>query len=374
MQIDLPLALLGGLSPSQFMRRYWQKKPFLVRQAVTFDKPPVSPNELFRLAARQEVQSRLVQQTGKGWQLKPGPFARRSLPAMNTPHWTLLVQGLDVHHPAAHALLQAFRFVPDARLDDLMASYASDGGGVGPHVDSYDVFLLQVHGQRRWRIGRQKDMSLQDGLPLKILANFEPTHEYLLEPGDMLYLPPNYAHDGVAVGECMTYSIGFRAPARGELASELLQRLADDAPDEVGLALYRDPQQAAVANPGELTPQLLAFAQQAVTDALKNPHNLARALGEYLSEPKPQVWFEAQAEPASPVAALKLAAATRMLYDAQHIFINGEGFVASGRDMRLMRVLADQRQLSGAQRQTLSEGASELLETWLQDGWLQVAT
>ena len=146
--------------------------------------------------------------------------------------------------------LSRFRFVPQARLDDLMISYASDGGGVGPHFDSYDVFLLQAQGRRRWRIGRQKDLTLRDDLPLKILANFEPEEEYVLEPGDMLYLPPLYAHDGVAQGECQTYSIGFRSPGRGELARELLQRLSDDAAELAGESLYRDPSQEATAAAG----------------------------------------------------------------------------------------------------------------------------
>ncbi len=369
MQIELPLALLGGLSPSQFMRRHWQKKPLLVRQAVAVGSVPISRAELFELAARDAVQSRLVQQTGGAWQLKQGPFARRSLPSLATPHWTLLVQGVDAHHPAAHALLQNFRFVPDARLDDVMLSYASDGGGVGPHFDSYDVFLLQVHGQRRWRIGRQKDLSLRADLPLKILASFEPTDEYLLEPGDMLYLPPQYAHDGVAVGECMTASIGFRAPSRGELARELLQRLADDAADEVGDALYRDASQAATAAPGEIPGALKDFARDALQAALQDPQVLARSLGEYLTEPKADVWFES-ASAAGQALGLRLAPNSKMMYDAHHVFINGEGFVAGGKDKRLMRELADRRQLTAAQRQTLSADAAELVNTWVQDGWL----
>ena len=128
--------------------------------------------------------------------------------------WTVLIQGVDLHHDSVHALLQQFRFVPDARLDDLMISYATDGGGVGPHFDSYDVFLLQAQGQRKWRIGRQKKFELQEGVPLKILKEFKPEAEYVLNPGDMLYLPPGYAHDGVAVGECMTYSVGFKVPRK----------------------------------------------------------------------------------------------------------------------------------------------------------------
>ena len=155
--------------------------------------------------------------------------------------WTLLVQGVDLYDDRARALLDRFRFVPDARLDDLMISYATDGGGVGPHFDSYDVFLLQVKGKRRWRISAQKDLTLQAGLPLKVLQNFEPEEEWLLEPGDMLYLPPHIAHDGVAEGECMTCSIGFRAPSAGELTAQFLYHLAErgEAAGAAGSALSR---------------------------------------------------------------------------------------------------------------------------------------
>ena len=172
-------------------------------------------------------------------------MARNALPPLKQKRWTLLVQGVDLHLDAAHELLQRFRFVPDARLDDLMISWASDGGGVGPHFDSYDVFLLQASGQRRWRIGRQKDFSLEPDVPLKILSNFEPEEEHLLNPGDMLYLPPRWAHDGVAEGDdCMTYSMGFRVPQRAGLAGELLLRMADEFEDNT---LYRDPAQPATA-------------------------------------------------------------------------------------------------------------------------------
>jgi 50S ribosomal protein L16 3-hydroxylase len=213
--IDTPLALLNGLTPSQFMQRHWQKKPLLIRQAIPGFQALLDRPALFDLAEQDEVESRLIQQTPKGWNMRNGPLARRALPAVKSPNWALLVQGVDQHVESVHALLQQFRFVPDARLDDLMISYATDGGGVGPHFDSYDVFLLQAHGRRRWRIGKQKDLTLVEGAPLKILQNFEPEEEFVLEPGDMLYLPPRYAHDGVAEGECMTYSIGFRAPKRG---------------------------------------------------------------------------------------------------------------------------------------------------------------
>ena len=276
-----PTALLGGLTPAQFMKKHWQKKPLLVRQAVPGFRPLLAPGALFELAGREEVESRLVVHQGTSWRLQRGPFSRRALPPTKRPGWTLLVQGVDLHDPAAHALLHGFAFLPAARLDDLMVSYATDGGGVGPHFDSYDVFLLQAQGRRRWRIGRQRDLALQEGVPLKILANFEPEQEFVLEPGDMLYLPPRYAHDGIAEGECQTYSIGFRAPAQAELARELLQRIADEAGEAGGEPLlYRDPAQAATDSPGAIPADLTRFARAALAAALKDPLALERALGD----------------------------------------------------------------------------------------------
>lgn len=389
MDITQSLPLLGGLTPQQFMRRHWQKKPLLVRQALPGFKPILSRPELFALAAQEPVESRLVVQSAAGWRMKAGPFAPRSLPAFSKPGWSLLVQGVDMHDAKAHALLQQFRFVPDARMDDLMISYASAGGGVGPHFDSYDVFLLQASGRRRWRIGKQTDFTLQKDVPLKILQNFEPTEEFVLEAGDMLYLPPRYAHDGVAEEAfsadgkpeaCMTYSIGFRAPSQTELAGELLQRLAEFSVDDEDAAaapkLYRDPQQLATANPAALPAELTEFARQAVATALKDPLALACALGEYLTEPKPSVWFEDETEEsnAAPhVAALlkvSLDPRTRMMYDEHHIFINGESYRAKGADALLMRRLADQRQLVAAELGKASLSAQNLLNDWRDAGWL----
>ena len=388
MDITQSLALLGGLTPQQFMRRHWQKKPLLVRQALPGFKPILSRPELFELAAQEEVESRLVVQGATGWRMKSGPFAPRSLPALNKPGWSLLVQGVDMHQAKAHALLQQFRFVPDARMDDLMISYASAGGGVGPHFDSYDVFLLQASGRRRWRIGKQTDFTLQEGVPLKILQNFVPTEEFVLEAGDMLYLPPRYAHDGVAEDAvaadgkpeaCMTYSIGFRAPSQTELAGALLQRLAEFGADDEDAAavpkLYRDPQQPATANPAALPAELTEFARQAVASALKDPLALACALGEYLTEPKPSVWFDDASEqpsgaPLFGASNLVLDARTRMMYDEHHIFINGESYRAKGADAALMRRLADQRQLGAAELRKASASAQNLLGDWRDAGWL----
>ncbi|NDF05437.1 MAG: cupin domain-containing protein, partial [Betaproteobacteria bacterium] len=211
------------------MRRYWQKKPLLIRQAVAGIQPMLSRQQLFALAESQDVESRLVvndTHTGQ-WHLKSGPLGRRSLPSLKQSHWTLLVQGVDLYDDHVAQLRDQFRFIPNARLDDVMISYATDQGGVGPHFDSYDVFLLQVHGQRRWRISQQKDLSLRDDVPLKILRKFKAEETWVLNPGDMLYLPPQCAHEGVALGECMTYSIGFKAQTPQALAQQLLPRFAD---------------------------------------------------------------------------------------------------------------------------------------------------
>jgi len=377
MDITQALPLLGGLTPQQFMRRHWHRQPLLVRGAAPGLQPPLTRAELFALAGQDEVESRLVSRAGSQWRFRRGPFGRRALPPLSQPGWTLLVQGADLHDERAAALLAQFRFVPQARLDDLMISYATDGGGVGPHFDSYDVFLLQVQGRRRWRIGRQRDLTLRPDLPLKILANFEPQHDYLLEPGDMLYLPPGYAHDGVAEGECQTCSIGFRSPSGAELARELLQRVADQESERAGERLYRDPMQPATSDPGAVPAALQQFARDAVAAALKDPLALDRALGEYLSEPKPSVWFDPAERPRAAAGAgggVALDRRTRMLYDARHVFINGESYRASGRDAALMRRLADRRRLGPGELARASAGARELLACWHEAGWLQPGT
>ena len=367
MDVRTATPLLGGLTPHQFMRRHWEKKPLLVRQAWPGLAPPLSRAQAFRLAASGDVESRLVARQGTDWRVRHGPLPRRSLPPLSAPGWTVLVQGLDLHLEGARRIVDAFRFVPEARLDGLMVSWASDGGGVGPHVDAYDVFLLQVQGRRRWRIGRVADAAFIEGLPLRILQRFEPEHDWVLKPGDMLYLPPLWGHDGIAVGECMTCSVGFRSPRAGSLAGELLQRLADG--DDEG-RLYRDPGQPAAERPGEIPQALTEFARAALRRRLDEPGALARALGEVLTEPKPRVWFDAT-EPASLGHGVRLDRRSRMLYDGQHVYVNGESFRVGGRDGALMRRLADTRALDAAACLRLSVAARQVVEGWLEAGWLQ---
>jgi 50S ribosomal protein L16 3-hydroxylase len=350
------------------MRRHWQKVPLVVRGALPSVRP-LSRAQLFALAADENVESRLVARRGRsGWTLKHGPFARSGLPPLKRPNWTLLVQGVDLHDAATHALLRSFSFVPDARLDDVMISWASDGGGVGPHFDSYDVFLLQAHGRRRWRIGRMRDASLDPTAPLKILRRFVPEQEIVLDAGDLLYLPPQWAHDGVAVGrECMTYSIGMRAPQRGDLAAELAARLADSLEDET---LYRDPGQPATRRPAAIPTRLQTFAADAVRSLVAGTGATERVLGELLSEPKPHVWFGRPRSPWRP-GAVELDRRTRMLYDAHRVYINGESVSTRGKEAALMRRLADERGLDSRSVRGASRTARALLREWFDAGWLR---
>ncbi|MDE2047989.1 MAG: cupin domain-containing protein, partial [Betaproteobacteria bacterium] len=331
MQIDRPTALLGGLSPARFMQRHWQKKPLVVRAALSADALAALPGvqALHALTQRDDVASRLITRRGAQWQLRHGPFER--LPAARRAGWTVLVQGVNLHVPAVAALMRRFRFVPDARLDDVMFSYATDGGGVGPHVDSYDVFLLQVQGVRRWSFGPLRSAAaraLVPGVPLKLLAQFAPTQTVDLQPGDMLYLPPGWGHDGVAQGACITASVGFRAPTQGELLARLFEQLAERARSAPQLArLYRDPQQPATRDAAALPAELARFVAQAYGRVQPRPADIERSLGQYLSEPKPQVWFDPPQATRWPQAlrhGLRLADQSQLLSGRGRLYINGE--------------------------------------------------
>jgi len=374
------LQLLGNITPAQFLRDYWHKKPLLIRQAIPDFKPLLKFDKLAELAKLNHVESRLVTLTeGTGsdrrWDMQHGPLAE--LPSRTQREWTMLVQGVNLHEPKADALLRQFRFVPDARLDDLMVSYATDGGGVGPHFDSYDVFLLQAQGRRRWRIGAQQDLTLVDGLPLKILANFEPEEEFVLEPGDMLYLPPHYAHDGVAEGECMTYSIGFRSPSFQELGEAFLQFMADsiDLPGR-----YADPGLAPAKNPAEIPRDMLATVTEELNKVRWDEEDVTIFLGEYLSEPKHNVFFTPVAKPLTvgrfmeqaAKKGLKLSPKTLMLYRGKHVFINGESFGVGRADKVVLDVLANERGLAGSLLEQASDDVLDALYTWYQDGWLEL--
>jgi 50S ribosomal protein L16 3-hydroxylase len=371
--IDRPARLLGGLSPRVFMHRHWQKAPLVVRGALPDAASIAGPVELRRLAARDGVESRLVVREGDAWSLRHGPFGARALPSARRRGWTLLVQGADLHLDAARALLDRFRFVPDARLDDVMLSYATDGGGVGPHVDSYDVFLLQVSGRRRWRIAPPPARArLRDDVPLKMLARLAPTAEWVLDEGDCLYLPPGWQHDGVAEGETITASIGFRASTDLEIGVEVLQQLVDGyASVAVQGKRYADPAQSATDAPARMPTALVRFAQRAVAALLRDRAAVGRALGAAISEPKPGVWFEASASPPAIDSGVRLDRRTRMLYDGRHAYVNGEAFRIAGPDALLVRRLADRRGLAAHDVRRLSGEARAQLDEWCAAGWLR---
>jgi len=370
------LTHLGPHPVGRFMREFWQRRPLLIRRAIDGFATPVSRAQLFALAARDDVESRCVSDFGGRWRLAHGPFDPHSLPGPTRRRWTLLIQGLDLHLPAAHALLQRFRFIGDARLDDLMASYATDGGGVGPHVDSYDVFLLQAHGRRRWRIGRQRNVALQPGLPLKILADFRPRQEWVLEPGDLLYLPPGVAHEGVALGECITLSVGFRAPAWQELVEPWFMQLAGRS----RLAgRFADPGAVPTRHPGALPATIVDQAWQRLSRCRPRRGDTVDMLLAHLSEPKPQVFF---ARPRRPLPMARFAAAaadgrlhlladarTRCLYRGRRFAINGEVYPPARFDRRLA-ILADVRQLPAGALRTAPATLLALLHEWYVAGWL----
>jgi 50S ribosomal protein L16 3-hydroxylase len=367
------LALLGGISISTFFREYWQKKPLLIRAAIPGFKPLLPRESLFSLAKKEEVESRLITGCDEAWSLQHGPFS--SLPSLQQKAWTLLVQGVNLHHRAVDELLNQFRFVPDTRLDDVMISFATEGGGVGPHVDSYDVFLLQAKGRRRWRISAQKDLSLVEGVPLKILAHFEPEQEWVLEPGDMLYLPPQYAHEGVAMGECMTYSVGFRSATYQELGEQFLQFMQE----EIELpGRYIDPDRQFSAFPAKIDSLMLDRVSQALDEIRFDRNNYLLFLGTYLTEPKITVYFDSVARPLSfhkfidkaSEVGVTISSKTKMLYSGDYIFINGESFIVQKDDKKSMYNLANMRCLMGGEFKTMSEDVAQAIYQWYQEGWL----
>ena len=367
--------LLGGLSPRIFLRDYWQKKPLLIRAALPGFNGLLERDELFALARDEDVESRFIAHDASGWQFERGPLPGSLLKRPKSKPWTVLVQGLNLLLPEADALMRRFSFIPYARLDDLMVSYATNGGGVGPHFDSYDVFLLQGTGRRRWQISAQKDLSLLDDTPLRILRNFVPEQEWVLEPGDMLYLPPHYAHDGVAEGDCTTYSIGFRAPSAQELGSAFLDHLRD------GLCLdgmYADPDLTLQTDPAQVPAAMIDRIAGMLQAIRWTRGDIEQFVGSYLSEPKPHVFFDPPDEPLSAkrfarqVArqGVRLDTRTQLLRSGRHFWINGEVVDLPSGATAALRQLASERSLP---RVPDDEDLIALLYAWYCDGFLQIA-
>jgi 50S ribosomal protein L16 3-hydroxylase len=367
---------LGGLSARQFLREYWQKKPLLVRNAFPEFNGLLTPECMAGLACEEDTQSRLVQERGGRWELRHGPFDEQDFTSLPKTKWTLLVQGLNHYLPEGERLLQQFSFIPHARLDDLMVSYAPKGGSVGPHFDSYDVFLLQGMGHRRWQISAQQDMTLVPGAPLKILQNFQPEQEWVLGPGDMLYLPPRYAHHGVAQDDCMTYSVGFRAPSAQELVTQFLVYLQDQAQAE---GMYEDPDLTLQRHPSLISSAMLRKVSKMLTQIRWDQNDISHFLGQYLSEPKPHIVFERPARPLSlkTFAAraeqhgLHLALTSQMLCHDHTFFINGETYAANNLAYPFLLRLADARLL--AANSHIPMDTLEQLHQWYLNGYLAPA-
>jgi len=363
--------LLGGLSPAIFLRDYWHKRPLLIKNALPGFAGLLDFSDMQTLAGRDDVESRLIQRSGREWQLDHGPFRKADFKRLPKSDWTLLIQSLDHLMPEAGALLAQFAFIPHARLDDLMVSYAVPGGSVGPHFDSYDVFLLQGMGQRRWQISAQTDLSLIDDVPLKILRHFKPQEEWLLGPGDMLYLPPHYAHHGVAEDACTTYSIGFRAPSAQELAHAFLIHLQDTLQID---GQYADPDLRVQQHPAEISRAMLKQIGTMIARIQWDASDIAQFAGRYLSDPKPNVFFDAPEQDLSLARFTQLARKygvaldlkSRMLFIGHDFFINGEAFEATSDEALMLKTLADRRHVAAP----VSKALLQRLHAWYQAGWI----
>lgn len=286
MNPDISLQLLGGLTAREFMRDYWQKKPLLVRQAIPGFESPISPDELAGLALEEEIESRLVIEHGeRPWELRRGPFAEDAFAELPERDWTLLVQAVDQFVPEVAELIEQFKFLPKWRIDDVMVSFAAPGGGVGPHFDNYDVFLLQGFGTRRWQVGQvcDSDSPMLQHADLKILAEFVKTEEWVLEPGDMLYLPPLLAHCGTAEDDCMTYSVGFRAPSAAEVLTHFTDFLGQFLPDE---ERYSDADAQPTSDPTQIQRDALDRLKALLTEHMSDERLLMTWFGQFMTEPR----------------------------------------------------------------------------------------
>src|SRR5687768_11378177 len=339
------------LDVKRFMRQHWQREPLVVRAAFPGFADPLAPREVLALAADPDADARLVQRHGASWSVEHGPFSARRIKQLPSRGWTVLVQDANRFSRAAADLLARFDFIPHARIDDVMVSYAVPGGGVGPHVDSYDVFLLQGRGRRRWRISRQRNLAFRPGLPLKILEDFVPEQDWVLEAGDMLYLPPGVAHDGVAESECLTWSIGFRAPADAELVAGFLDFLRDRLVPE---GQYGDAGAAPARHPGAIPPALERHAARVLGSIRWTRAEAREFTGRFLTEPKAQVHFERPARPLARAAfarrgaarGIALHPAARLGFSGTIFFFNGETAAVLPEARAAVRRLADERRLA----------------------------
>ena len=308
-------APLGDLSPERFLREFWQKKPCLIRQAIAGFEPILDGDDLAGLACEEMAESRLVKGTvdAADWSVEYGPFSEDTFSALPEENWTLLVQDVEKHYAPLQALMQRFSFIPKWRLDDLMISYAATGGSVGPHTDQYDVFLLQAEGRRRWQISGAFDPDLLEGCPLNVLKRFTPEQDWVLEPGDMLYLPPNVAHHGVALEPGMTWSIGSRAPSGADLLQGLGEWLAFT--DNEG-GRYSDPDLETGKRAGEIDRNALQKLRNLMRTGIDGNDDLDNYLAAFLSR------FRLANEPVSPPEPIHSESLLAAMKSGERLFRN----------------------------------------------------
>jgi 50S ribosomal protein L16 3-hydroxylase len=377
------LSFLGGLSAEQFLSRHWQKQPLLVRGAVRNYTSPVSPEELAGLACEREVESRVVVFDGTTWELEQGPFKARSFPKRGAKNWTLLVQDLDEHVPEVGKLLSHLNFLPRFRVDDIMASFAAPGGSVGPHYDEYDVFLLQVEGSRRWQVTSAFDRTaLRTDSQLKILEHFVPDQEWVLEPGDLLYLPPHVAHFGVATTPCMTFSLGCRAPSQADLVAHMAGMFLSELDEG---RRYTDHDLQLDEHASMISPRAIGRVCALLNEVWQvTPDLAARCLGAVSTTPK--LLFRQDDEPAawSERDLSRVLTSKRPLFRRKgsrwswhqgvqlYLFVDGREYTlaASTATAANLAYLCDNRKLDWSWRNTLDDGSCALVEELVRRGQL----
>lgn len=372
----------SNFDTKSFLRDYWQKKPLLIRNPWDSWNNPLEPDELAGLACEDEVESRLITQTHDALKLENGPLPASRFSQLGGEPWTLLVQAVDHHVPDVAALINPFRFVPNWRVDDVMVSYATDRGGVGPHFDRYDVFLLQGLGKRRWQIGASCDEAteLRPHDDLLLLANFEATDEWILEPGDILYIPPRISHNGVAVGDdCMTYSIGFRAPSRGELIAHWCEHLLADMEDD---ELYEDLNLREQENPGEISVQAIERLHAMIAERVLDRDAFARWFGRHNSahkhpdidwRPDRTIGIEDLRKHLAGGCPLSRNPASRFSFIRQNagsllLFVDGQCFECAGETMALAERICAEDCIQHASRLIKSTPAEALILKLLNGG------
>lgn len=382
---------LGNFPTDTFLSEYWQKKPLLIRDALPEVVSPISAEELAGLACEEDVESRIIiqHQNNSKWDLIHGPFQEEAFTKLPESHWTLLVQAVDHWVPEAAKFLELFTFIPRWRIDDLMVSYASDGGGVGPHYDNYDVFLVQTSGKRKWEIGTQYDenSSLIDDLPVSILSEFKAIDSWILEPGDILYIPPGYGHNGIAEGnDCITCSVGFRAPSHSEILRDYTDHISENISDALR---YSDPDLVEQINTGEISTQALNKVQNILQHYISDIDSISNWFGQYITTPKYFDDEELSTDTENNVYSMESVAnhlatggklfrneSTRFAYistDGAHkLFIDGENYQISNNANRLIEILCSEMEFTN---DSFSEADNhmEIIVELLQRGALYIA-